>query len=405
MPGYRSKRLLAAGRGVRTGDEGVIRMDVGFTVGFQNPDNLLTDRQVYENDLRLVDLAVDLGFDAVWVVEHHFTDYFMSPDPLQFLTWVAARHPKVRVGTGVIVLPWHEPVRCAEQIALLDNLSEGRLILGVGRGLGRIEFEGFRVPMETSRERFTEYANLIVEGLESGFLEVDGEFVTQPRREIRPRPNYSLRGRTYAATQSPDAMPLMAQLGFGVLVVPQKPWATVVEEFDAYKQAWSQAHGPDSFPPAPLVSGNCIVDSDPERAKELAFRYIGRYYDTIISHYGFAKHDHAGVKGYDYYANIAKYIDKRGTEGAIADYVNLMPWGTPDQVLEKVAVLRDLLGVAAFNPSFSYADMPVDVAEKSLRLFGTEVMPVLQSWDSEPIPTGADLARPSVAPDLEPAHA
>jgi alkanesulfonate monooxygenase SsuD/methylene tetrahydromethanopterin reductase-like flavin-dependent oxidoreductase (luciferase family) len=167
----------------------------------------------------------------------------------------------------------------------------------------------------------------------------------------------------------------------------------VVAEFDMYKDAWREAHGPDSVPPPPLVSGNTIVDADPERARELAFRYIGRYYDTIISHYGFAKHDHAGVKGYDYYANIAKYIDKRGAEGAIADYVNVMPWGTPDQVIEKVAALRDQLGVAAFNPSFSYADMPVEVAEKSLRLFATEVMPVLQSWASEPIPTGAQQRR------------
>lgn len=368
-------------------------MDVGYTVGFQNPDNLLTDRAVYENDLNLVDRAVDLGFDGIWVVEHHFTDYFMSPDPLQFLTWVAAKHPHIRVGTGVIVLPWHEPVRCAEQIALLDNLSGGRLILGVGRGLGRIEFEGFRVPMDTSRERFVEYVQLILRGLESGFLEADGEFITQPRREIRPRPDYSLAGRTYAATQSPDAMPLMAKLGLGVLIVPQKPWPTVVEEFENYRAAWREVHGADTAPPAPLVSGNCIVDSDPERARELAFRYIGRYYDTIISHYGFAKHDHAGVKGYDYYANIAKYIDKRGAEGAIADYVNLMPWGTPDQVIEKVARLRDLLGIAAFNPSFSYADMPFDVAEKSVRLFATEVMPVLQSWDAEPIPLGTETPR------------
>lgn len=373
-------------------------MDVGYTVGFQNPDNTLTDRKVYENDLRLVDLAVDLGFDAVWVVEHHFTDYFMSPDPLQFLTWVAARHPEVRVGTGVIVLPWHEPVRCAEQIALLDNLSGGRLILGIGRGLGRVEFEGFRVPMDDSRERFTEYAQLILNGLETGHVEGNGEFVTQPRREIRPRPDYSMLGRTYAATQSPEAMPLMAQLGLGVLVVPQKPWPTVVQEFEAYKVAWREVHGADTHPPAPLVSGNVIVDSDPERARELAFRYIGRYYDTIISHYGFAKHDHEGLKGYDYYANIAKHIDKRGADGAIADYVNLMPWGTPDQVLEKVANLRDLLGVAAFNPSFSYADMPVDVAEKSIRLFASEVMPVLQSWDSAPIPTGAEQPRTVPAP-------
>jgi alkanesulfonate monooxygenase SsuD/methylene tetrahydromethanopterin reductase-like flavin-dependent oxidoreductase (luciferase family) len=378
-------------------------MDIGFTVGFQNPANRLTDRDVYANDLRLVDLAVELGFDAVWVVEHHFTDYFMSPDPLQFLTWVAARHPQVRVGTGVIVLPWHEPVRCAEQIALLDNLSGGRLILGVGRGLGRIEFEGFRVDMDTSRERFVEYAQLILGGLESGFLEGDGNFVSQPRREIRPRPDYSLVGRSYAATQSPEAMPLMARLGLGALIVPQKPWDTVQAEIESYRASWREVHGEHTAPPAPLVSGNCIVDADPDRARELAFRYIGAYYDTIISHYGFAKHDHAGVKGYEYYASIANYIDKRGQEGAIADYVNLMPWGTPEMVIEKVANLNEMLsGIAAFNPSFSYADMPVDVAERSLRLFAGEVLPELKSWASEPIPLGSQLPRPVPEPGEDP---
>jgi alkanesulfonate monooxygenase SsuD/methylene tetrahydromethanopterin reductase-like flavin-dependent oxidoreductase (luciferase family) len=202
-----------------------------------------------------------------------------------------------------------------------------------------------------------------------------------------------MKGRIYAATQSPEAMPLMAKLGLGVLIVPQKPWPVVRAEFEGYQQAWHEHHGLDSHVPAPIVSGNIILDTDPDRARELAFRYIGRYYDTIISHYGFARHDHAGIKGYDYYANIAKYIDKRGADGAIADYVNLMPWGTPDQVLEKVGFLRDELGLAAFNPSFSYADMPVDVAEKSIRLFAQEVLPVLKSWESEPIPLGTDSIR------------
>ena len=369
-------------------------MDVGYTVGFQNPGDRLSDHAVYANDLSLVDLAVELGFDAIWVVEHHFTDYFMSPDPLQFLTWVAARHRDVRVGTGVIVLPWHEPVRCAEQIALLDNLSGGRLILGIGRGLGRIEFEGFRVEMDTSRERFVEYARLILDGLETGFLEGGGEFVQQPRRESVLARTIRCSGRTYAATQSPEAMPLMARLGLGVLIVPQKPWPTVLAELETYRSAWEETHGAGGVPPAPLVAGNCIVDADPERARELAFRYIGGYYETIIRHYGFAKHDHAGIRGYDYYANIAKYIDKRGAEGAIADYVNLMPWGTPDQVLEKLADLKDKLAAAAFNPSFCYADMPVEVAEKSLRLFGKEVLPVLKGWSSEAIPSGRQLGAP-----------
>lgn len=366
-------------------------MHVGYTVGFQNPDNSKTDAAVYADDLSLVDQAVEAGFDSVWVVEHHFTDYFMSPDPVQFLTWVAARHPRVQLGTGVIVLPWHEPVRCAEQIALLDNLSGGRVILGIGRGLGKIEFDGFRVPMDTSRERFFDYAHLILNGLESGVVESDSPFITQPARDIRPRPQYSLQGRTYAASMSPEALPMMARLGVGVIVVPQKPWETVAEDLDAYRSTWREVHGAGSTAPAPLCAGNLIVDADPARAEELAYQYIGGYYDTIIRHYGFNRDEHAGVKGYEFYAGISKYIEKRGRDGAVGDYVRLMPWGTPDQVLEKLRTLHDLLGFSAFNPSFNYADMPVDVARGSLDLFSREVLPVLKEWQAEPIPAPREL--------------
>jgi hypothetical protein len=69
-------------------------MHVGYTGGFQNPGNRETDATVYEDELRLADLAVDLGFDSLWTVEHHFTDYFLSPDPVQYLTWMGARHPR-----------------------------------------------------------------------------------------------------------------------------------------------------------------------------------------------------------------------------------------------------------------------------------------------------------------------
>ena len=90
----------------------------------------------------MVEEAEDLGFDSIWTVEHHFTDYTMCPDPVQFLTWVAGK-TNLQLGTAVIVLPWHDPMRVAEQVTVLDNLSDGRLILGIGRGLARIEYEGF----------------------------------------------------------------------------------------------------------------------------------------------------------------------------------------------------------------------------------------------------------------------
>jgi alkanesulfonate monooxygenase SsuD/methylene tetrahydromethanopterin reductase-like flavin-dependent oxidoreductase (luciferase family) len=372
-------------------------MHVGYSLAFQNLGNQWFDDEVYERELGLADLAVDLGFESIWTVEHHFTDYLMSPDPLQLLTWLAARHPHILLGTGVVVLPWHEPVRCAEQIAQLDKLSGGRLILGLGRGIAKVEYDGFRVDMDSSRERFVSYTKAILEGLETGVIEAHDDYVDIPARELRPRPTYSLRGRTYAGAMSPEAMPIMARLGVGLLVIPQKPWEIVRADFDRYCDEWLRVHGPDVPTPAPLCGGHVFVHERSEVAREMAHRYIGAYYHSVMRHYGFDQHEHAGVKGYEFYASISRHIDRSGSEGAAAEYVDLMPWGTPDEVLDKLSKLRDLLGMAALNPWFSYAGMPVADAEANLRLFAKEVLPELKSWDA---PALAEPRRLDLPKDL-----
>ena len=159
-------------------------MDVGLSVIFQGVDPGLSDKQVYDNDLYLGSLAEELGFQSIWGVEHHFTDYTMCPDVTQFLSYWAGRNPNLGLGTMVIVLPWHEPIRVAEEVAMLDNMSDGRVILGIGRGLGRVEFEGFGRDMNSAREYFTESAEMILEGLETGFCEYQGKHVRQARREL-----------------------------------------------------------------------------------------------------------------------------------------------------------------------------------------------------------------------------
>jgi alkanesulfonate monooxygenase SsuD/methylene tetrahydromethanopterin reductase-like flavin-dependent oxidoreductase (luciferase family) len=281
-------------------------MHAGYTIAPQNPGSRARDAEVMACELRLADLAVDLGFESLWVVEHHFTEYLLSPDPLQLLTWLGARHAHVRLGSAVIVLPWHQPVRCAERIALLDNLSGGRLLVGLGRGISRLEYDGYGVVMDSSRERFIAYARVILEALETGWIEADDAFARIPRRELRPRPEYSLRGRVYAAAMSPEAMPSMARLGVGLLVIPQKPWPVVRQDHDAYLAAWREAHGPDLPAPTPLSGGQVIVDPDPQRARELALRYIGGYYHSVMAHYRFDAHAHAGVKGYEFYESISR---------------------------------------------------------------------------------------------------
>ena len=224
-------------------------MHVGMASVFQNPGQARSDREVYQRELGLADLAEPLGFESIWGVEHHFTDYTMCPDVLQFLTYMAGRSERLGLGSMVVVLPWHDPMRVAEQVSMLDNISNGRLILGLGRGAGRVEFDGFRLAMDESRQRFVESAQMLLGGLESGYCEYDGTFVKQPRAAIRPAPFKTFRGRTYAAAVSPESARIMAELGVGILIIPQKPWPEVARELDAYRTVYREVNRAEAPPP------------------------------------------------------------------------------------------------------------------------------------------------------------
>src|SRR5580765_1560611 len=188
-------------------------MEVGTTFAFAGWGGTDSDEEVWRTELAMADLAEPLGFESIWSIEHHFSNYTMVPDVLQFLTYMAGRTQKVKLGSMVVVLPWHDPMRVAEQVSMLDHLSNGRLILGLGRGAGRVEFDGFRQDMGDSRPRFVESAECVLQGLEQGYCEYQGEFVQQPRTDIRPAPYLTFRGRTYAAAVSPESLSIMAKLG------------------------------------------------------------------------------------------------------------------------------------------------------------------------------------------------
>src|SRR5262249_49792914 len=117
VPAGRAWRFLPRSEGSRvelsTGGE---VMHVGMGIIFQGQGEAPPDRNVYRNELRLGDLAEPLGFDSLWGVEHHFTDYTMCPDVLQYLTYFAGRTTRIQLGSMVVVLPWHEPLRVAEQV-------------------------------------------------------------------------------------------------------------------------------------------------------------------------------------------------------------------------------------------------------------------------------------------------
>src|SRR5213075_3234928 len=116
-------------------------MDVTLQLIFQNYGGALPDDEHVAIEMELALMAEPLGFGMVMAVEHHFCDYAACPDNAQFLSWLAAKTSRVRLGTGAFILPWNNPLRVAEKITLLDHLSGGRAVLGVGRGLARREYD------------------------------------------------------------------------------------------------------------------------------------------------------------------------------------------------------------------------------------------------------------------------
>ena len=112
-------------------------MQIGVLSIFQNYRDEQDDGDVMRGELALALLAEELGYDSYWATEHHFFGYSMCPDNLQWLAGVAAKTTRIKVGTGAIIMPWNDPYRIAAKVALLDQQSGGRALLGFGRGLSR----------------------------------------------------------------------------------------------------------------------------------------------------------------------------------------------------------------------------------------------------------------------------
>ena len=365
-------------------------MHVGMGTFFQNPGRARSDADVWRQGLELAGAAEPLGFDSVWSAEHHFTDYHMCPNVAQFLTWVASRTQRVQLGSMVMVLPWHDPVRLAEEVSVLDHMSGGRVLLGLGRGLGRVEFDGFRLEMGESRRRFTEYADAILSALETGEMAYDGELYHQPRVEIRPAPLASFRGRVYASAISPETSRILAELGVGMMIIAQKPWETVEADVAAYRELYREMNSAE--PPKPLLVSWISVHESEAAAEEMFERWIMGYCASTLVHYEFANAGLAAIPGYEYYGKLAQRIAKHGPEDFARFLGSLQVWGTPASVTEQLRENVRRIDGAGVVGVFNYGGMPDDVARANIGCFAESVLPVLQGID-----TGPPVGRPVTA--------
>jgi alkanesulfonate monooxygenase SsuD/methylene tetrahydromethanopterin reductase-like flavin-dependent oxidoreductase (luciferase family) len=365
-------------------------MDVGMMMVFASYGwDDCTDAEVWDEEIRLARLAADLGFDCVWSAEHHFNDYSFVPDNIQLMTYLTALCPNVDLGTAAVILPWHDPLRVAENAAVLDMLSKGRLRLGLGRGLARREFAAFRLSMDESRERFDEAAPMIINALKTGFIEGDGKFYKQPRTEIRPRPVHSFDGRIYAVASSAESVDSAAKLGAHMVMFADRPWEMRLPTIERGRELHRQYHG--SEPPVVMLTEFCICGTNLAETEDEARKYQGKFVESNFYHYEFLGEHFKTVKGYDAYQQKAEIARKGGLEGAVAGFMQAASWGTPDKILRGLEARRQVVGDFELNVAFRFGGTPYAVAERGLKLFAKEVLPVLKAQAPAKRPAMAGL--------------
>lgn len=337
------------------------------------------DVAVVSEHMALGDLAEPLGFDSLFALEHHFTGYAMSPSPTQLLAYYAGRTSRITLGTAVIVLPWHDPIRVAEEIALLDIMCGGRCMFGFGRGAASVEYEGFRIDQGEARPRFIEAAQIIKLALSQESFEYKGEFFQIPRTSIRPRPISNPERRFYGTAVSPESVDVMARLGFSMLVIMQNEWPKAAADIHRFN---SVAAAEGYRPRPPMILTNVSVAESRAEAEERAIEYLGRKWDSIDNHYHFSDGHLNSVKGYESYDKVgvtyAKMKDPARRAKATDFYVSIQLVGTPDDCLQKLEELQALTGLDHLITEFSFGGLPHHTSEMNMRLFADKVMPTLQ---------------------------
>jgi alkanesulfonate monooxygenase SsuD/methylene tetrahydromethanopterin reductase-like flavin-dependent oxidoreductase (luciferase family) len=344
--------------------------------GEAEPIDPAADAKRYSEEIETALKIEDWGFDSLWDVEHHVSPYTMIPNPLQLLTYFAGATKKLEFGTMVVVLPWHHPLRVAEDITMLHNLLNGRRVyVGFGRGAARREFRQLGFDMNESKERFGEAIQIIKLALTQERFTFHGEYYKFEDVTMRPRPRdpEMIPDDFHLSWGSPSSAPVGAAYGLRPMIIPQKAW----EEYHADLAAFGKARKEAGYPPSrPRMHFNMYCAETHEKAEEGAQKYIRQYTDSARRNYELDSDHFKNIRGYEHYADRAALAQGINMADAMGDmYVANHVWGTPDECLEKLQKLS-----AAFHPEeymlvCRYGEMPQDVAERSMALFAKEVLP------------------------------
>jgi alkanesulfonate monooxygenase SsuD/methylene tetrahydromethanopterin reductase-like flavin-dependent oxidoreductase (luciferase family) len=355
-------------------------MDIVYTPVWQNVGNARAPLQFVQDEMWLMEQVEDLGFDICCSPEHHFDiDYSACPDNFLPLSYLAAKTKRLKLCLGAVILPWNDPLRAVEKLALLDHLSNGRCIAGFGRGLAKMEYEHFGISMDESRGRFDEAVAMVLSALKTGYIEGDGPYYKRRRTPIHPAPRPSMADEFCSVGMSPDSSAVAGKLGARLLSFVSKPMQAMMILFDEYRNAFRQHH-PHKTPHI-VMDDFYMVRESADEARELGLKYAACYFNSVVRHYEMTGEHFSKVQGYKSYADDARALRDSGVDAAATAYVDAqLGVGTPQQILERLEDRLRLLGPEiSLAGCFFYGGMSRDEAQRSLQLFSRGVIPEARS--------------------------
>jgi alkanesulfonate monooxygenase SsuD/methylene tetrahydromethanopterin reductase-like flavin-dependent oxidoreductase (luciferase family) len=305
-------------------------MKFGVLQFFSWPERRTALASVYARALERIEIMDRGGYDAVWLAEHHFSSFSVCPSVHMVGTLAAARTRRLRIGTAVSLAPFYHPLRLAEEVALLDQLSGGRVNWGAGRGFARVEFEAFGVPPEESASRFRETVDIVLRAWTEERLSYTGRHFRFDNVEILPKPLQQPHPPVWLAASSEGAIEWAASRGFSILMDPHSSAAELGRKRRFYGERLAAAGYAESGRDIPMAR---LVAIAGDARKAAAVARSGA--DWIVDSYLGAQHrpvmegsfTPAGVDP------VARYLDE------------VILHGTPESVADAILRLRQEIGL------------------------------------------------------------
>jgi luciferase family oxidoreductase group 1 len=348
-------------------------MDFGLFFLMQR-DESWSEPAVYDSGVRQMLAAESLGYHSVWIAEHHFSDYGVCPAPSVLASFVAARTATLRLGMGVSLLPLHHPVDLAEQLAVLDVLSGGRLDVGIGRGGTLQDYQTFQSDRSDSRKRVEEGIAVMRQCWRGQPFDFQGRFHSAERLHVRPRPVQQPHPPLYMAANSEDSVRSAARLGLPTLSAFFVPVDELRRRHDVYREEAAAAGRP------------------PTEVEWLERQSWGmRVVHVATGHDEAVRATEAPFMGYQ--QRLAQ-LRSEGTGGGLPDsfdrsFVRLRPFreyldsgvaliGSPDEVRRGLQAYLDATGHRRVLLLMALPGLATEPALGSMALFAEEVAPTLR---------------------------